>query len=111
MGVGGLPITMTYLTVATALPHHLVQGTAMTAMAPAVLVSAVTRARGGHTPLALAAAVTAGSLAGSTVGAEVALSLSEERLRELFMLSLLILGGNACRRAVINLQSMYRKRT
>ena len=56
-------------------------------------------------------AVAAGGVAGATAGATAALHLSEERLRELFMLSLLVLGGSACRRAVINLQSMYRKRT
>ena len=39
VGVGGLPIAMSYLTVSTDLPHHLVQGTAVLAVAPSVLVS------------------------------------------------------------------------
>ena len=95
MGVGGLPLTMTYLTVATELPHHLVMGTAMCAVAPSVLTSALVRARGGHTPLAMAAAVTVGSVTGSGLGAEFALSLTEERLRLLYMLSLILLGGRS----------------
>ena len=41
VGVGGLPIAMSYLTVSTDLPHHLVQGTAVLAVAPSVLVSAL----------------------------------------------------------------------
>ena len=43
VGVGGLPIAMSYLTVSTDLPHHLVQGTAVLAVAPSVLVSALSR--------------------------------------------------------------------
>ncbi|EOD16503.1 hypothetical protein EMIHUDRAFT_245049 [Emiliania huxleyi CCMP1516] len=109
MGVGGLPFTMSYLTACTDLPHHLVQGTAQCACAPSALTSAVSRIHA--VPLGTAAAVAAGGVAGATAGATAALHLSEERLRELFMLSLLVLGGSACRRAVINLQSMYRKRT
>lgn len=83
MGVGGLPVTMSYLTLATDLPHHLVQGTAMASVAPSVLTSALARAGGGHTPLGVAAAVTCGSVVDSQLGAGVALSMSEENLRAL----------------------------
>ena len=40
MGVGGLPLTISYLTLATPLHHHVVQGTAMCSVLPAVLASA-----------------------------------------------------------------------
>ena len=36
MGVGGLPVVMSYLTLASPLPHHLIQGTAMCAVVSAV---------------------------------------------------------------------------
>ena len=36
---------------ATDLPHHLVQGTAMASVAPSVLTSALARAGGGHVRL------------------------------------------------------------
>ena len=110
MGVGGLPVTMTYLTLATDLPHHLVQGTAMAAVAPSVLTSALARMRGGHTPLGVAAAVTCGSVAGSALGAGVALSLSEEHLRALYMLSLALLGGRSFFAAGKNITSLLRAR-
>lgn len=58
MGVGGLPLTMSYLTLATDLPHHLVQGTAVCSAAPAVLASAASRISA--VPLSTAGAVTAG---------------------------------------------------
>ena len=72
MGVGGLPVVMSYLTLAPSpLPHHLIQGTAMCAVAPSVLTSALTHMQSGHTPLRVAAAVTAGSVAGAAIGAQV----------------------------------------
>jgi uncharacterized membrane protein YfcA len=96
MGVGGLPITMTYLTVAcTDLPHHFAQGTAMISVAPSVITAAASHAMSGHTPLALAACVACGSMVGSTVGAKIALSLDEDQLRTLYMTSLVLLGGRS----------------
>ena len=77
MGVGGLPLTMSYLTLSTDLPHHLIQGTAMSACLPSVIVSALTHAMVGNTPLGIAACVAAGSMIGSTFGAKAALSMTE----------------------------------
>ena len=108
MGVGGLPVTMSYLTLATDLPHHLVQGTAMASVAPSVLTSALARAGGGHTPLGVAAAVTCGSVVGSQLGAGVALSLSEENLRALYMVSLVLLGGRSFIAAGKNVATLMR---
>ena len=69
MGVGGAPLTMSYLTVATDTPHHLVQGTTMLAVLPAVLTAAVSHAAAGHTPMAMAASVCCGSMTGTAAGA------------------------------------------
>ena len=41
MGVGGLPLTMSYLTMASTLPHHLIQGTSMVAVAPLAVIETV----------------------------------------------------------------------
>jgi uncharacterized membrane protein YfcA len=95
MGVGGLPITMSYLTLASDLPHHLIQGTAMLSVAPAVVTSAASHAISGATPLGTAAAVAAGAMVGSVAGSSVALALSDEQLRGLYMASLLLLGGRS----------------
>ena len=108
MGVGGLPLTMSYLTAFTSLPHHLVQGTAQLAVAPSAITSAVSRWN--VVPVATAAAVSAGAMGGATVGASIALRTSEERLRELYMLSLLLLGGRSFVAATRNLRSIWARR-
>ena len=55
MGVGGLPLTISYLTLSLPeMPHHIVQGTAMCSVLPSVLTSAYIQGKAGHTPLALA---------------------------------------------------------
>jgi uncharacterized membrane protein YfcA len=108
MGVGGLPFTMSYLTAFTPLPHHMLQGTAALAVAPSVLTSALSRIH--VVPPATAAAVTAGAVCGSFVGASVALRLSEERLRELYMLSLVLLGGRSFVAGAYNLRNIWARR-
>lgn len=105
MGVGGLPLTMSYLTAFTSLPHHLVQGTAVLAVAPSALTSAISRIH--VVPPATAAAVAVGAMSGAAVGASVALRTSEQRLRELYMLSLVVLGGRSAVRAGQNLRRMW----
>lgn len=105
VGVGGLPIAMSYLTVSTDLPHHLVQGTAVLAVAPSVLVSALSRLS--VIPVVTTVAVCGGAACGASAGASVALRTSEERLRQLFMLSLVVLGGRSFVGAVGNLRTMW----
>eukprot|EP00629_Pelagomonadales_sp_RCC1024_P006619 CAMPEP_0119284926 /NCGR_PEP_ID=MMETSP1329-20130426/31262_1 /TAXON_ID=114041 /ORGANISM="Genus nov. species nov., Strain RCC1024" /LENGTH=239 /DNA_ID=CAMNT_0007285627 /DNA_START=114 /DNA_END=830 /DNA_ORIENTATION=+ len=92
MGVGGLPLTMSYLTLATDTPHHLVQGTAMTAVAPAVCYSAAGRFLAGEVGIRTIALAAAGSATGTAIGSQVALALSEDELRGCFMGSLVLLG-------------------
>ena len=108
MGVGGAPLTMSYLTLATDLPHHLVQGTMFVAVLPAVLTSAIALATGGHTPMALAAAVCCGSMVGSAAGAQFALYLTESQLRQLYMASLALLGGRSLLAAAGNISRLSR---
>ena len=119
MGVGGAPLTMSYLTMATDLHHHEVQGTMMVAVMPAVVTSAVSLLLAGHIPLLLALAVCCGSISGSAIGAEIALKLSEKQLRDCYMASLVILGGRSVfgaignisklRKSHINVQNMKKK--
>ncbi|KAJ1457744.1 transmembrane protein TauE like protein [Pelagophyceae sp. CCMP2097] len=106
MGVGGLPVIISYLTIATPLPHHLVQGTAMCAVAPAVVTSAVSHAWNGNVPFRAALCTSAGCLLGSVAGADVALRLSEDQLRYAYSASLVVLGG---RSAIATMFGMYRK--
>lgn len=102
MGIEGLPLTMSYLTAFTGLPHHLVQGTAQLSVAPSAITSAVSRLQ--YVPAATAAAVSASAMGGAAMGASVALRTSEERLRDLYMLSLVVLGGRSVVAAARNLR-------
>lgn len=95
MGVGGLPLTMSYLTLATETPHHLVQGTAMMSVSPAIVASAGGRFLAGEVAAKTVATAAAGSITGTAIGSQVALALSEEQLRQCFMGSLVLLGGRS----------------
>ena len=80
-----------YLTISTDLPHHEVQGTAVMALIPAILMSAGSRMK--VIPKTTTACVAIGAFGGGLLGAKVALGLSEEKLRYLFMGSLCLFGG------------------
>lgn len=108
MGVGGLPLAMSYITEATELPHHYVQGTAICALAPSVIISAVSRIMA--IPLATAAIVCLGASIGGYGGAKAALYLNEEQLRDLYMLSLVVFGGRSIVGASQNIRRILRRR-
>jgi len=93
MGVGGLPLTVSYITVAARLEHHLVQGTAICAVVPAVTMSALSRMS--VVPPMTAMVVSVGAATGGYIGAKGALYLTEDTLRHLYMGSLVIFGGRA----------------
>jgi len=107
MGVGGLPLTMSYLTEATNLPHHLVQGTALCALIPSIVTSALSRIH--STPLGIASIVAGGAVVGGFTGAQVALNVTEERLRQLYMLSLVLFGGRSVIAASRNIKNIWFK--
>lgn len=107
MGVGGLPITMSYLTETTNLPHHLVQGTAVCALVPSIVISAFSRMSA--IPLGTTSLVAAGATCGAVVGSKVALSTSEERLRQLYMLSIVLFGGRSSFAASRNIKNIWHK--
>jgi len=107
MGVGGLPLTMSYITEATDLPHHYVQGTAVCALIPSILMSAASRMNA--IPFQTAGYVALGAMGGGYGGAKVALSLSEDQLRYLYMGSLVIFGGRSAVGAFRNIRQIRRK--
>lgn len=108
MGVGGLPITMSYLTVATDLPHHFVQGTAVCSLVPAIAVSAASRWKAVPPQPALGVAV--GAIIGAYAGAHVALQLSEHELRHLYMGSLILFGSRSVLGAARNISNLLKAR-
>jgi len=108
MGVGGLPITMSYLTVSCPELHqHEIQGTAMVALIPSILMSAGSRMSA--IPPSATACVAVGAFGGGLAGAKIALILSEEQLRYAFMGSLVLFGGISMRGAIRNIQRIYSK--
>ena len=73
MGVGGGPLAVSFLSLATPLPHHLIQGTAACAVVPGMLASGALYALDGKLPLRATAAVTLGAALGGLCGSQVAL--------------------------------------
>lgn len=110
MGVGGLPLTMSYITEATELTHHYVQGTAVCALVPSILMSATSRLHA--IPIQTAGYVAFGAMVvGGYWGAQSALRLTEDQLRHLYMVSLVVFGGRSAFGAAKNIQRIYRKTT
>lgn len=108
MGVGGLPLIMSYITEATNLPHHYIQGTTVCALVPSILVSAASRIQA--IPIGTAVLVTLGAIIGAQGGATVSLSLSEERLRQIYMASLILFGGRSMISATRNIRNIMSKK-
>jgi len=97
-----------YLTISTDLLHHEVQGTAVVALIPAILMSAGSRIS--VIPKTTTACVAVGAFGGGLLGAKVALGLSEEKLRYLFMGSLCLFGGINMAGAARNILTFISKR-
>ena len=108
MGVGGLPLTMSYITETTNLHHHYVQGTAICAVIPSILVSAGSRLN--VIPFQAATCVALGAMVGGYGGAQIALDLTEEQLRHLYMTSLVVFGSRSTYGAIQNIKAILRKR-
>mmetsp|Transcript_41814 Transcript_41814/g.75306 ORF Transcript_41814/g.75306 Transcript_41814/m.75306 type:complete len:301 (+) Transcript_41814:134-1036(+) len=108
MGVGGLPLTMSYITEATDLSHHYVQGTAVCALIPSILMSAASRVQA--IPLTTAVCVALGAMAGGYGGANAALHLTEEQLRYVYMGSLFLFGGRSAFGAARSIRMICSKR-
>jgi uncharacterized membrane protein YfcA len=106
MGVGGLPLAMSYITEATELPHHYVQGTAICALVPSIFMSAASRIH--SIPVHTASFVAFGALVGGYGGAKLALQLTEEQLRTLFMASLVLFGGRSAVGAAQNIKRIVK---
>ena len=106
MGVGGLPLSMSYLTEMTDLDHHLVQGTAVCSVIPSILTSATSRLTA--IPLVTAGVVCAGAAVGGVLGAKLALALDDDDLRTLYMASLVLFGGRSVYGAVQQLRHLLR---
>jgi uncharacterized membrane protein YfcA len=99
---------MSYLTETTNLPHHLVQGTAVCALVPSIFTSAISRRKA--IPIGVASIVAVGAIVGGLMGAQVALNTSEERLRQLYMASLVLFGGRSIFAATGNIKTLWFKK-
>jgi uncharacterized membrane protein YfcA len=99
---------MSYLTETTNLQHHLVQGTAVCALVPSIFTSAISRRK--VIPIGVASIVAVGAVVGGLMGAQVALNTSEERLRQLYMASLVLFGGRSIFAATGNIKTLWFKK-
>jgi len=107
-GIGGLPLAVSYITEATHLPHQYVQGTAICAVIPPILTSAISRSD--MIPMKISGWVGFGAFLGGHLGAAMAMHLSEERLRQLYMGFLVLFGGRSFCGAALNIRNLYRTR-
>lgn len=107
-GIGGLPLAVSYITEATHLPHQYVQGTAICAVIPPILTSTISRID--MIPLKVSGWVGFGAFLGGHLGAAIAMHLTEEHLRQLYMVFLVLFGGRSFCGAAFNIRNLYRSR-
>lgn len=108
IGVGGLPLTMSYLSESTHLSHHFVQGTALIALIPSIIFSTATKLH--IMPVQTTVLVAFGGIIGGYAGAQFALDLTEEQLRFLYMSSLVLFGGRSMHGAIGNIRTLWFKK-
>ena len=92
MGVAGLPFVVTFLTLATDLPHHVIIGTTFASVTPTVLAAVTAHIRAQTVPLRLMPSLLGGAGIGCVAGATMSLNTSPEILQMLFILSLVAAG-------------------
>ena len=124
MGVGGLPLCMSFLTEMTSrieanentgnniinnpqnhFDHHMVQGTAICSVIPSIMTSASSRIHA--IPLVTSGVVCVGAAVGGSLGAKLALALDDEDLRTLYMVSLVLFGGRSFYGAAKHLRQLW----
>jgi uncharacterized membrane protein YfcA len=92
LGIGGGTIVTPLLAVATGLPQLSVLGTSLCGMVPPALVGLLQHHRLGNVDWPMAAALAAGTLAGSYGGSNLAVSAPPGVLEAAFSLGMLLLG-------------------
>ena len=93
LGVGGGVIFTPCLAAFSSMPHVTILGTAMLTMIPATISGTLQHHAARNILWPQAAALAAGSLAGATVGSNLALNVSEDALRFVFAAMMSILGA------------------
>ena len=114
MGVGGLPLTMSYLTeYGGNLHHHDIQGTAITALIPSIITSAYSRRSAIYkipNYIPIVSCVSLGAIIGSYVGSYFAIhKLNENELRNLYMASLVVFGSRSIYGATSNIKNIIKQ--
>jgi uncharacterized membrane protein YfcA len=92
MGVAGLPFVVTYLTVATELPHHVIIGTTFASVTPTVLAAVASHLHAKTAPVALLPPLLGSAGVGCLAGATLGLYTPPEILQLLFILTLVAAG-------------------
>lgn len=92
LGVGGGTIMVPVLAIAFGLDQHMAEGTSLAVIVPTAVVGALAHHRRGYLDLRRAAILGAGGVIGVVFGAQLALALSGELLRDVFGLFLIAAG-------------------
>lgn len=100
LGIGGGAIVVPVLVIAFGYGQHLAEGTSLAVIVPTALVGAASHGRRGYTDWPAGVRLGAGGLAGSLVGAELALALPEGLLSRAFGVLLAVVTAVLVRQAL-----------
>ena len=99
--------SQSYITEVTHLPHQYIQGTAICAVIPSILTSTISRMD--LIPLKISSWFGLGALLGDYVDVEIALNLSMEHFRKLYMSCLDLFRARSHNGAFCNIQNIFKK--
>jgi uncharacterized membrane protein YfcA len=94
-GVGGGLLMVPFMVLALGTGQHVAEGTSLLVIVPTALVGALFHRREDYVRLRLAALLAVGGIVGGYLGASLALSLDQARLRVLFGLFLVAMGARS----------------
>lgn len=93
IGIGGGILIVPALVLLFGMTQHQAQGTTLAILVPPIgIFAAWTYYKQGFIDLKIAAAIAAGFVLGSLLGAQVAVSLSDDTLRKVFGVTLVLVG-------------------
>lgn len=91
-GVGGGLLMVPFMVVVLGGDQHVAEGTSLLVIVPTALAGTIVHVRSRYICFRLAGGLSVGGVAGVVLGATLALSMSPERLRVVFVVFLLAMG-------------------
>ena len=96
-GIGGGIVMVPFMVLLLDRTQHLAEGTSLLVIVPTAIAGVIAHARRGYVDFRTAGWVAIGGVAGAFIGARIALSSSQDVLRILFAVFLVIMGARLIR--------------